>query len=73
VDLLSLIDVRPEVRGGKPCFIGTRITVYDLLEYLAGGMAPEEIVADFPELTIDHVRAALEFAAKREHRLATPA
>ena len=73
MDLLSLIDVRPEVRGGKPCFIGTRITVYDVLEYLAGGMTPDEIVYDFPELTIDHVRAALEFAAKREHRLATPA
>jgi uncharacterized protein (DUF433 family) len=73
VDLLSLIEVRPEVRGGKPCFVGTRITVYDVLEYLAGGMSSEEIVADFPELTGDHVRAALEFAAKREHRLATPA
>jgi uncharacterized protein (DUF433 family) len=73
VDLLSLIEVRPEVRGGKPCFVGTRITVYDVLEYLAGGMSSEQIVADFPELTGDHVRAALEFAAKREHRLATPA
>jgi uncharacterized protein (DUF433 family) len=73
VDLLSLIEVRPEVRGGKPCFVGTRITVYDVLEYLAGGMSSEEIVVDFPELTGDHVRAALEFAAKREHRLATPA
>jgi uncharacterized protein (DUF433 family) len=73
VDLLSLIEVRPEVRGGKPCFVGTRITVYDVLEYLAGGTSSEEIVADFPEITEDHVRAALEFAAKREHRLATPA
>ncbi len=73
MDLLSLIEVRPEVRGGKPCFVGTRITVYDVLEYLAGGMSSEEIVVDFPELTGDHVRAALEFAAKREHRLATPA
>ena len=68
MDLLSLIEVRPEVRGGKPCFVGTRITVYDVLEYLAGGMSSAEIVADFPELTGDHVRAALEFAAKREHR-----
>jgi uncharacterized protein (DUF433 family) len=73
VDLLSLIEVRPEVRGGKPCFVGTRITVYDVLEYLAGGMSSEQIVADFPELTGHHVRAALEFAAKREHRLAMPA
>lgn len=73
MDLLSLIEVRPEVRGGKPCFVETRITVYDVLEYLAGGMTPDEIVADFAELTGDHVRAALELAAKREHRLATPA
>lgn len=72
MDLLSLIEVRPDVRGGKPCFVRTRITVYDVLEYLAGGMSSEEIVADFPEITGDHVRAALEFAAKREHRLATP-
>jgi uncharacterized protein (DUF433 family) len=67
-----LIEVRP-VRGGEPCFVGARITVYDVLEYLAGGMSSAEIVADFPELTGDHVRAALEFAAKRECRLATPA
>jgi len=73
MDLNSLIDVRPEVRGGKPCFIGTRIAVYDVLEYLASGMTAAEIVADFPELTSAHVRAALEFAAMREHRLATPA
>ena len=73
MDLLSLIEVLPEVRGGKPCFVGTRIRVSDVLEYLAGGMSSEEIVADFPELTGDHVRAALEFAAKREHRLAAPA
>jgi uncharacterized protein (DUF433 family) len=72
-DLLRLIDVRPEVRGGKPCFVGTRITVYDVLEHLAGGMSSDEIVADFPELSNDHVRAALDFAAMREHRLATPA
>lgn len=59
------------VRSGKPCFVGTRITVYDLLEYLAAGMTAEEIVADFPELTVEHVRAAIEFAALREKRLAT--
>jgi uncharacterized protein (DUF433 family) len=72
VDLLALIDVRPDVRGGKPCFVGTRITVYDVLEYLAGGMTADQIVADFPELTVDHIRAALEFAARREHRLSAP-
>ena len=60
----------PGVRSGKPCFIGTRIAVY-VLEYLASGMTTEEIVADFPELTPEHVRAAIEFAALRERRLAT--
>ena len=70
MSLEDLIDVRPGVRGGKPCFVGTRITVYDVLEYLAGGMTVEEIVSDFPELTSQHVRAALEFAALRERRLA---
>jgi uncharacterized protein (DUF433 family) len=73
VDLLGLIDVRPGVRSGKPCFVGTRIAVYDVLEYLASGMTPEAIVQDFPELTEAHIRAALEFAALREHRLAAPA
>lgn len=66
-----MIETRPGVRSGKPCFVGTRITVYDVLEYLASGLAADEIVADFPELTVDHVRAALEFAALRERRLAT--
>ena len=70
---MSLIETRPGVRSGKPTFVGTRITVYDVLEYLASGMTSDEIVGDFPELTRDHVRAALEFAANREHRLASPA
>jgi uncharacterized protein (DUF433 family) len=48
------------VRSGKPCFVGTRISVYDVLEYLADGMTSDEIVADFPEPTVDHVRASLE-------------
>jgi uncharacterized protein (DUF433 family) len=73
MDLTTIIEVRAGVRSGKPCFTGTRITVYDVLEYLAGGMSPEEIVADFPDLTDRHVRAALEFAVLREHRLAVPA
>ncbi len=73
MDLTTIIEVRSGVRSGKPCFKGTRITVYDVLEYLAGGMTPEEIVEDFPDLTDRHIRAALEFAALREHRLAVPA
>ena len=68
-----MIETRPGVRSGKPCFIGTRIAVYDVLDYLASGMTPSEIVTDFPELTDQHVRAALGFAAMRERRLAMPA
>ena len=70
--LLSLIEsTTPGVRSDTPSFVGTSIAVYDVLEYLAAGMTTDEIVADFPELTADHVRAALEFAALRERRLAT--
>ncbi len=65
------IEVKPGVRSGKPCFKGTRITVYDVLEYLAGGMTEAQIVEDFPDLTPQHVRAALAFAAIRERRLAS--
>ena len=61
------------MRSGKPCFVGTRIAIYDVLEYLASGMTVEEIVHDVPELTEQHVRAALEFAALCERRLAAPA
>jgi len=64
-----LITIEPGKRGGKPCIRGLRITVYDVLEYLAGGMSEAEIVADFPELTADDIRACLAFAADRERRL----
>lgn len=60
-------------RSGKPCIRNLRITVYDILEYLAAGMTPDEIVADFPELDITDIRAALAFAADRERRLADSA
>lgn len=71
MDLPAVVETRPGVRRGKPCFIGTRIAVDDVLEHLASGMTTEEIVADFPELTPEHVRAAIEVAALRERRLAT--
>ena len=64
------ISISPGVRSGKPCIRGTRITVYDILEYLAGGMSEAEILADFPDLRPEHIRAALAFAAARERRLA---
>lgn len=57
------------VRGGKPCIKGTRITVYDVLEYLAGGMTEDKVLSDFPDLTREDIRAALAFAAARERRL----
>ena len=63
------ISVNPAVRSGKPCIKGTRITVYDLLEYLAGGMSEDEILRDFPDLTREDIRASLAFAATRERRL----
>ena len=61
------------VRSGKPCIKGTRITVYDVLEYLAGGMGEDEILADFPDLKREDIRACLAFAAARERRLSNSA
>ncbi|MFY9341009.1 MAG: DUF433 domain-containing protein [Planctomycetota bacterium] len=66
------ITLSPGVRSGKPCIRGTRITVVDILEYLAGGMTEPEILADFPDLRPEHIRAVLAFAAARERRLSEP-
>lgn len=65
-----LIEIVPGVRSGKPCFKGTRIAVYDVLEYMAGGMAQQELLDNFPALSVEHLHAALSFAATRERRLA---
>ena len=73
MELTALIETRPGVRSGKPCFVGTRIAVYDVLYYLDSAMTTEQIVTDFPELSELDVRAAIEFAALRERRLASPA
>ena len=70
-DLLGRIVIDPTRRSGKPCIRGTRITVYDVLEYLAGGMSTHELLAEFPELARDDVQAVLQFAAVRERRLAS--
>ena len=70
MSLEDRISIDPAIRSGKPCIKGTRITVYDILEYLAGGMSEDQILEDFPALTREDIRAALEFAAVREHRLA---
>jgi len=69
MDYAHLITIEPGKRGGKPCIRGMRITVYDVLEYLAAGMSEDEIVRDFPELTREDIRASLAFAADRERRL----
>ena len=65
-ELLSYISVDPDVRSGKPCIKGTRITVSDILQWLASGMSVREILEDFPLLKDEHIRAALSFAAKRD-------
>lgn len=62
------ITFEPGKRGGKPCIRSLRITVSDVLEYLASGMTEAEIVADFPELASEDIRACLAFAAERERR-----
>ncbi|HEX8692319.1 MAG TPA: DUF433 domain-containing protein [Longimicrobium sp.] len=69
MDYQDRITIDPEVRFGKPCVRGTRITVGDVLSYLAGGMSEDEILSDFPQLSRDDIRACLAFAAERERRL----
>jgi uncharacterized protein (DUF433 family) len=66
---LDRIEIQPGKRSGKPTVRGTRITVYDVLEYLASGMSEAKILADFPELVLEDIRACLAFAADRERRL----
>jgi len=67
--LQDRITTEPDKRGGKPCIRGLRITVYDVLEWLAAGQSWEETRTDFPALTDDDIRAVLEYAASREHTL----
>ena len=65
----DIITIEPGKRGGKPCIRGLRITVYDVLDYLASGMSETEILRDFPDLTRGDIHACLAFAADRERRL----
>jgi uncharacterized protein (DUF433 family) len=69
MDYSKIITIEPGKRGGKPCIRGMRITVYDVLEYLASGMSVEEILSDFPDLKREDIQACLAFAAERERRL----
>jgi len=69
MDYSKIITIEPGKRSGKPCIRGMRITVSDVLEYLASGMTEQEVLKDFPELTQEDIRACLAFAADREKRL----
>ena len=71
MDLEKLITIEPGKRSGKPCIRGLRITVYDVLDYLASGMTEAQILHDFPDLTAEDIRACYAFAANRERRLMT--
>ncbi|XHX81304.1 MAG: DUF433 domain-containing protein [Stenomitos frigidus ULC029] len=69
----DIITIEPGKRSGKPCIRGMRITVYDVLSYLASGMTTEEILVDFPYLTRDDILACLAYAADREQKILTVA
>ena len=71
MDYSKTITIEPGKRSGKPTIRGTRMTVTDVLEYLAGGMTEEEILSDFPDLTKEDIRVCLAFAAERERKLAS--
>jgi uncharacterized protein (DUF433 family) len=68
MSLLDRISLDPQVRFGKSCVRGTRISVGDVLGYLAGGMTEDEILQDFPQLERDDIRACLAYAAERERK-----
>jgi uncharacterized protein (DUF433 family) len=68
MDFRERLTIEPGLRGGKPSVRGTRITVYDVLSYLAAGMTVDEVLADFPSLSRDDVLACLSYAAEREHQ-----
>ena len=69
MDYNQYIAIIPEKRFGRPCIKGTRISVYDVLNWLANGMTKNEIIADFPELNEAQINACLSYAAEREHRM----
>ena len=67
-DYREIIIINPEVRFGKPCIRNTRISVYNVLSWMASGMTVKEILADYPELSESDIQACLAYAADREHR-----
>lgn len=68
-DYRTIIKIRPEVRFGKPCIRESRISVYDVLSWLASGMSTKDILNDYPELTEEDIQACLAYAADREHKI----
>ncbi|MDO9451618.1 MAG: DUF433 domain-containing protein [Stagnimonas sp.] len=70
MDYRQFITIEPGKRSGKPCIRGLRVTVYDVLDWLSSGMSEADILADYPYLTLDDIRACLAFAADREKSLA---
>jgi len=71
MDYHSIVTIEDGKRGGRPCVRGLRIAVADVLGWLAAGMSNAQILADYPELTVDDIRACLAYAADRERRLVT--
>ena len=69
MDYHTLIEIRPEKRFGRPCIINSRISVYDVLNWLANGMTKQQIIDDFPELSEEKINACLAFAADKQHNL----
>jgi uncharacterized protein (DUF433 family) len=68
MDWRPFIEIEPGKRSGKPCIVGTRITVQDVLEYLAGGSSEQDLLAEFPQLKVEHIRACLAYAAEAQRR-----
>ncbi|HNV31156.1 MAG TPA: DUF433 domain-containing protein [Cyclobacteriaceae bacterium] len=68
MDYRNYIEIDPQVRFGKPCIKGTRITVYDVLSWLSSGMSVDEILSDFPQLTKDQILACLGYSADKERK-----
>lgn len=69
IDYQKHITINPNVRFGRPCIVGTRISVYDVLNWMANGLSVEQIIADFPELTSEQVNACLAYAADKERKV----
>lgn len=69
IDYKQYIEINSEIRFGKPILIGTRITVFDVLNWLANGMSIDEIIKDFPELNKIQIKACFSYAADREHKI----